>query len=207
MNRFPHVGTRELDASRGATYPCRMAQSSDANAAGKQPAAGQGGEAGPRRAPVYGRYYEDFNVGEVYRHHWGRTMTEAESQLFATWTMNNVPLYFNRVHAERLGHPQTPIHPLLVMNTVFGMTVEDLSEQALAHLGYWNMKFSKWVYPGDTLFASSEVLDKRESGSKADRGIVHVRTTGTNQRGEEVLVYERRILVKKRAAYADAKAT
>src|SRR5438105_2158246 len=97
-----------------------------------------------------------------------------------------------------------PIRPLFVMNVVFGMAVEDLSEQALAHLGYWNMKFPRFVYPGDTLISSSEVLDKRESGSKPDRGIVHVRTTGVNQRGEEVCVYERKILVKKRAAYGGA---
>ena len=87
------------------------------------------------------------------------------------------------------------------MNVVFGMTVEDLSEQALAHLGYWDLRFPRFVYPGDTLVSSSRVLDKRESGSKPDRGIVHVRTTGANQRGEEVCVYERKILVKKRATY------
>jgi len=157
---------------------------------------------GPRRLVTRGRYYEDFQVGEVYRHHWGRTLTQGECQLFATGTMNAVPLYFNEVFAKSLGHPTVPAHPLLVMNVVFGMTVEDLSEQALAHLGYWNLRFPRFVYPGDTLVSSSEVLDKRESGSKADRGIVHVRTTGTNQNGEEVCLYERRILVKKRSVYA-----
>ena len=147
-----------------------------------------------RKVFTRGRYYEDFKVGDVYRHHWGRTLTQAESQLFATATMNAVPLYFNKLHAQALGHEEVPLHPLLVMNTVFGMTVEDLSEQALAHLGYWNLRFPRWVYPGDTLIASSEVLDKRESGSKPDRGIVHVKTTGVNQRSEEVCIYERKIL-------------
>ena len=156
---------------------------------------------GPRRTVQRGRFYEDFRVGDVYRHHWGRTVEAAESQLFATATMNAVPLYFNKLHARALGHGQVPVHPLLVMNVVFGMSVEDLSEQALAHLGYWNMTFPRWVYPGDTLLSSSEVLDKRESGSKPDRGIVHVRTTGVNQRGEAVCIYERRILVKKRSAH------
>ncbi len=154
---------------------------------------------------VRGRFYEDFKVGDVYRHHWGRTLTQAESQLFATATMNAVPLYFNKLHAQALGHEEVPIHPLLVMNVVFGMTVEDLSEQALAHLGYWNVRFLKPVYPGDTLFAESTVLEVRASGSKPDRGIVHVRTAGFNQDGERVLEYERRILVKKREHYlADA---
>ena len=154
-----------------------------------------------RRIPVRGRYYEDFVVGERYRHHWGRTITEGEAALFSTWTMNANPLYFNRVYARSLGHPTAPVNPLLAMNVVFGLSVEDLSEQALAHLGYWAMRFRAPVYPGDTLFSESEVLDKRPSESKADRGIVHVRTTGLNQDGRRVLDYERRILVKKREAY------
>jgi len=69
--------------------------------------------------------------------------------------MNAVPLYFNELFARKLGHQAVPAHPLLVMNVVFGMTVEDLSEQALAHLGYWNLRFPRFVYPGDTLISSS----------------------------------------------------
>jgi len=154
---------------------------------------------GSRKIIQYGRFYEDFEPGAHLDHHWGRTLTQAEAQLFATWTMNASPLYFNEVYARSLGHPTTPVPPLLVMNTVFGMTVEDLSEQAIAHLGYWQMRFPRMVYPQDTLFASSDILGKRPSGSKPDRGIVHVRTVGTNQRGEEVITYERKILVRTRA--------
>jgi len=153
-----------------------------------------------------GRFLEDFEVGAVYPHHWGRTLTEGEATMFTTWTMNANPLYFNRVYAEHNGHKTTPVNPLLVMNVVFGLSVEDLSEQALAHLGYWKMKFHEPVYPGDTLFAESEVLDKRPSESKDDRGIVHVRTLGVNQNGKKVIEYERKILVKKRAAPVEAKA-
>jgi itaconyl-CoA hydratase len=149
-----------------------------------------------------GRYYEDFNLGDTYHHHWGRTLTEGECSLFTTWTMNANPLYFNRAYAQSLGHPRCPVNPLLVMNVVFGMTVEDLSEQALAHLGYWNMVFHKPVYPDQTLFAESTVLDKRLSESKDDRGIVHVKTTGRTEDGTVVLTYERKILVKLKAAYA-----
>lgn len=148
-----------------------------------------------------GRYYEDFAVGATYQHHWGRTLNEGECSLFTTWTLNANPLYFNRVYAQSLGHPSCPANPLLVMNVVFGMTVEDLSEQALAHLGYWNMVFYKHVYAGDTLLAHSTVLDRRLSESKDDRGIVHVRTTGVNDKGETVLVYERKILVKRKTAF------
>lgn len=162
---------------------------------------------GTRRVVQYGRFFEDFQVGDTYRHHWGRTVTDGECSLFTTWTMNANPLYFNKVYAQAHGHRDTPVNPLLVMNVVFGMTVEDLSEQALAHLGYWRMRFGRPVYPGDTLFAESTVLDKRASESKNDRGIVHVRTVGTNQHGEEVISYERKILVKMKAAYpAPAKA-
>src|SRR5207244_3899575 len=147
-----------------------------------------------------GRHYEDLLDGDVYRHHWGRTLTQGECQLFATGTMNAVPLYFNDLFARKLGHPQVPAHRLLVMNVVFGMTVEDLSEQALAHLGYWNMVFHKPVYPGQTLYAESVVLDLRPSESKGDRGIVHARTTGKNELGAVVLTYERKVLVKRRSA-------
>ncbi|MHB8419764.1 MAG: MaoC family dehydratase [Myxococcales bacterium] len=154
-----------------------------------------------RKTPIRGRYYEDFELGARYRHHWGRTLTEGEASLFATWTMNANPLYFNRVYAQSLGHPTTPVSPLFAMNVVFGLSVEDLSEQALAHLGYWAMVFREPVYPGDTLFSESEVLGKRPSESKADRGIVHVRTRGLNQAGRTVLEYERKILVKKREAF------
>lgn len=157
-----------------------------------------------RKVIQRGRFYEDFQEGAVYRHHWGRTLHAGESQLFSTWTMQAGPLYFNKVYAQALGHAEPPIHPLLVMNVVFGLSVEDLSEQALAHLGYWRMRFPTPVYPGDTLFAESKVLSKRPSGSKPDRGIVHVETTGRNQHGEDVLIYERKILVKTRAAYPPA---
>jgi acyl dehydratase len=149
-----------------------------------------------------GRFFEDFEPGALYRHHWGRTLTEAESIQFSTWTMNANPLYFNREHAKALGFPALPIQPLLVLNVIFGLSVEDLSEKAIAHLGYWKMRFLAPVYPGDTLFSESEVLGKRESDSKPDRGIVHVRTRGVNQREEPVLEYERKILVQKRGADA-----
>ncbi|HJZ87427.1 MAG TPA: MaoC family dehydratase [Polyangia bacterium] len=149
-----------------------------------------------------GRYFEDFEVGAVYRHHWGRTITEGENALFSTWTMNVNPIHFNREHARALGYETTPVNQMLVMNVVFGLSVEDLSEKAIAHLGYWKMRFGKPVFPGDTLFSESEVLGKRPSESKDDRGIVHVRTRGYNQREELVIEYERRILVKKRASHA-----
>jgi len=87
-----------------------------------------------------GRYFEDFEPGAVYRHHWGRTITDAENALFSTWTMNVNPIHFNREHARALGYETTPVNPMLVMNVVFGLSVEDLSEKAIAHLGYTIMR-------------------------------------------------------------------
>ena len=151
-----------------------------------------------------GRYLEDFSVGDVYEHHWGRTITDGEAQIFATWTMDFCPLHFTREYARQMGHPTTPVAPLLVLNVVFGMSVEDLSEKAIAHLGYWKVRFGAPVYPGDTLLSQSEVLGIKPSESKADRGVVHVRTRGHNQRGELVLEYERKILVQRRPAKAES---
>lgn len=159
-----------------------------------------------RKVIQRGRFLEDFHPGDIFRHHWGRTLTAGEASLFTTWTMNANPLYFNAVYARHQGYRSCPVNPLLAMNVVFGLSVEDLSEQALAHLGYWNLRFLRPVYPGDTLFSESVVLDVRESSSKPDRGVVHVRTTGRNQDGDRVLEYERKILVKKRSHYPkDAK--
>ncbi len=154
-----------------------------------------------RRVVRYGRFLEDFQPGQVLAHHWGRTITAAEAVQFSTWTGNANPLYFNAEWARRNGYHGMPVNPMLVLNVVFGLSVEDLSEQALAHLGYWNVRFERPVYGGDTLTAESEVLEVRESGSKPDRGVVHVRTRGRNQEGEQVLSYERRILVKRRSHY------
>ena len=158
---------------------------------------------GRRRVVQYGRYFEDFQVGESYRHHWGRTIGAGECSLFTTWTMNANPLYFNQVYARALGHPDTPVNPLLVMNVVFGLTVEDLSEQALAHLGYWRMEFPRPVYPGDTLQAQSIVIGLKENSNR-ETGIVYVRTTGRNQMGDVVLDYVRWVMVRKRDAAAPA---
>src|SRR5581483_9480806 len=104
---FRYDALRHLDGMRHPTYPSVHGAT----------------ERGARRAAQdrrAGRYYEDFKVGDVYPHHWGRTITDGEAQLFATATMNAVPLYFNRLHAQALGHHTPPVHPLLVMNVVFG---------------------------------------------------------------------------------------
>ncbi|HXW85689.1 MAG TPA: MaoC family dehydratase [Candidatus Binataceae bacterium] len=142
-----------------------------------------------------GHYYEDFEVGHLFKHHWGRTINEGDNSLFSTVTMNFNPIYFNREYARSVGYRDIVVNHLLVMNVVFGLSVEDLSERAIAHLGYEKMKFLATVYPGDTLTSESLVLEKRPT-SRPDRGVVKFRTSGYNQRGEKVLEYERPVLIR-----------
>ena len=144
-----------------------------------------------------GHYFEDFEVGHLFKHHWGRTITEGDNSFFSSVTMNFNPIYFNREYSQSLGYKNVVVNHMLVMNVVFALSVEDLSERAIAHLGYEKMKFGETVYPGDTITSESLVLEKRET-SKPDRGVVKFRTTGHNQRGEEVLEYERPVLIRKR---------
>ncbi len=144
-----------------------------------------------------GHYFEDFELGQVFKHHWGRTLTEGDNSLFTSLTMNFNPVYFNREYARSLGYRDVLVNHLLVMNVVFGLSVEDLSERAIAHLGYERLRFIGTVYPGDTLTSESEVLSKRDT-SRADRGVVKFRTSGFNQHDEKVLEYERPVLIRRR---------
>src|SRR5882757_6041995 len=144
-----------------------------------------------------GHYFEDFEIGHLFKHHWGRTITEGDNSFFSSVTMNFNPSYFNREYAQSLGYKNVVVNHMLVMNVVFGLSVEDLSERAIAHLGYEKLKFLATVYPGDTITSESLVLSKRDT-SKPDRGVVKFRTTGHNQRGEKVLEYERPVLIRKR---------
>ncbi|HEY3216189.1 MAG TPA: MaoC family dehydratase [Candidatus Eisenbacteria bacterium] len=147
-----------------------------------------------------GHFFEEFAAGQRYRHHWGRTITEGEAVTFAATTLNANPLYFNAPYAKAHGHPEIPVDPLLAWNVAFGLTVEDLSFKVAGagNLGYPVIRFLRPVYPGDTLYAESEVLATGPWKGANDCGVVHVHTWGLNQHGERVLEYERKILVRKR---------
>lgn len=147
-----------------------------------------------------GCLYEDFTEGRVFEHHWGRTLTTSDALLFNNLTMQYNPIYFNAEYARRLGYDDMVVNPLLVMTTVLGLTVEDLSEAGGPFLGIDDLRFHQVVYAGDTLYARSEVLGRRESQSRPGWGIVEWRTTAVNQRGELVLEYRRRNLSRKRDA-------
>lgn len=142
-----------------------------------------------------GHTYEDFEVGRVFEHHWGRTLNEGDNSLFTTATLAYNPLYFNAEYARAHGHPTVVVNPMLVLCTVVGMSVEDLSEAGGAFLGVNAATFHVPVYPGDTLRARSTVVSARESGSRPNMGIVTWHTEAFNQRDELVLDYQRTNLV------------
>lgn len=146
-----------------------------------------------------GHRYQDFEDGQVFEHHWGRTLTEADNALFATTTLRFTPLYFNAEYAREHGHDGVLLDPLLVLCTVVGLSVEDLSESGGPFLGVDDVVFHQAMSPGDTVTAKSTVVDRRESGSRPQFGIVTWRTEAFNQRDELVVSYQRTNLVAKRS--------
>jgi acyl dehydratase len=147
---------------------------------------------------AYGRFFEDFEVGQVFRHWPGRTIGEADSTWFSLLTMNQHPLHSDAHYAETYTqHKQRVVAGPLVFSIVIGMTVADVSGRAIANLEVDQLRHEKPTFIGDTLYAQSRVLDKHES-RQGDRGVVTVETTGTNQRGETVCSYVRKVLVPRR---------
>ncbi len=144
-----------------------------------------------------GRYWDEFETGMVLRHKWGKTFTRDEAIGFATQTMNYNPLWFNLEYAKARGHPDVVVCPWLVFHVSLGMTVEDVSEQATALLGYGDIEFHKDVYPGDTITAQSRVEELRESGSKPHLGIIRTSIEVHDQQGDTVLTFERTNLIRK----------
>ena len=148
----------------------------------------------PRKWPK-GNKFEQFSVGQEFVHHWGRTLNESDNSLFSTLTLSYNPRYFNAEFARAHGHPGVQVNPMLVFTTVFGLSVEDLSEAGGLFLGVDNLAYGVDVYPGDTLTARSTVTDMRESESRPGAGIITWHTEAHNQRGELVVDYRRTNLV------------
>lgn len=143
------------------------------------------------RRTEHGHVYEDFELGRTFEHHWGRTIRESDNTLFCALTMQYSPLYTNAEYARMLGYQDIPVHSLLLWNLVAGLSVEDLTEGGGPFLGVQDVEYPRPVYPGDTIYASSEVVARRLSDSRPGWGIVTWRTTGRNQRGEVVIRYQR----------------
>lgn len=146
-----------------------------------------------------GRYLEDFRVGDVYRHSQGRTISEADNTWFALLTNNPHQLHSNADYAAGTEFGRPLVVSTLTLAIVTGLSVPDVSQNAIANLGWDEVRLPAPVFAGDTLYAESEVLDVRTSRSRPGQGTVRVRTRGFNQRGETVIEYQRTILVPARA--------
>ena len=144
-----------------------------------------------------GNYFEDFVVGEVIEHSLSKTIFESDNNLFSLLTMNYHPVHTNADYASQQQHGKILVVGTLVFSLVVGLTVPDISGKAIANLDYECINHLAPSFIGDTLYAKTEVLDKRESKSKPDRGIVYVETIGYNQNGTPVIKFRRHVLVKK----------
>jgi acyl dehydratase len=149
-------------------------------------------------AHPYGRYLEEFEVGDVYKHWPAKTVTEADDHLFCLITMNHHPLHINDVYAEQSQQGRNVVVGPLVYSLALGMSVSDVSGKAIANLATEELKHPAPVFHGDTLFCESEVLEKKESRSKPDRGTVKVHTRVLNQDGVLVAEFKRLVLVPRR---------
>jgi itaconyl-CoA hydratase len=148
-----------------------------------------------------GKYYEDLQVGQRFKHTHGRTITEMDNVLFCSLTMNTQPLHINEDFAARSHHGRRIVNGIFTLGLVVGLSVGDLTEGTiLANLGYERVAHPQPVFHGDTIYAETEVLEKRESRSHPQAGVVRLRQTGRNQAGSVVLELERAVLFLKKPA-------
>lgn len=153
-------------------------------------------EVGPHRyRESFGRYFEDFAVGDVYEHRPGKTVAEYDNHMFTLMTMNTHPIHFDHEYAAASEFKRTLVVSPYTLALLMGMSVTDLSQKAIANLGLDEVRFSAPVFVGDTLYAESEVLAKRPSRSRPTQGIVSALTRGLNQRGEIVCSFKRNMLI------------
>jgi len=151
-----------------------------------------------RYRETFGRYYEDFIVGDVYEHRPGRTISETDNTWFTLLTMNTHPLHFDAEYGKASEFGKCIVASPLTLAILVGMSVTDVSQKAIANMGWKDIRMTAPVFAGDTLYGESEVLEKRESKSRPTAGLVTVRTIGKNQDGKIVCEFERTVLVAKR---------
>jgi len=147
---------------------------------------------------ILGLYFEDFEVGQTIKHSLSKTIFESDNNFFSLMTMNHHPVHTNSHYAEKQQHGKPLVVGTLVFSLAVGITVPDISGKAIANLEYQSIKHVNPVFIGDTIYVETTVLEKAESRSKNDRGIVHVASRAINQHGTEVLNFTRKVLVKKR---------
>lgn len=145
-----------------------------------------------------GRFFEDFEEGEVIEHNTSKTIFESDNNLFSLLTMNHHPVHTNIDYAEKNQHGKILVVGTLVFSLVVGFTVPDISGKAIANLGYEDIKHLSPVFINDTLYAKTKVLKCTLSNSKNDRGIIYVETIGYNQLGVNVISFKRNVLLKRK---------
>ena len=151
----------------------------------------------------YGRYLEDFTVGDVYEHRPGRSITETDNTWFTLLTMNQHPLHFDREYGRKSEFGQVLVNSCLTISLVTGMSVSDISQKTVANLGWDKVRLTGPVFIGDTLYAESTVLSIRESKSRPNQGIVTVESVGKKQDGTQVISFERSMLIPRRGHAVD----
>lgn len=156
-------------------------------------------EVGPKRyRETSGLYYEDFEPGDTFEHRPGRTITATDNIWMTLLTMNTQPVHFDAVYAAKTEWKKMLVDSTFTLALLTGMSVRTVSAKVVANLGWDKVKASHPVFAGDTLYAESTVLHKRESKSRPTQGIVTVATRGVNQEGIEVMSFERTMLIYKR---------
>ncbi|HEX3702213.1 MAG TPA: MaoC family dehydratase [Vicinamibacterales bacterium] len=145
-----------------------------------------------------GRVYEDFEVGDVYEHPLGRTILDADNIWFTCLTMNTNPIHFDGEYASQTEFGRRLVNSCFTLSLVTGQSVTDLTQNAVANLGWDNVRLPHPLFEGDTVYARSEVLEARESKSRPKVGLVRVKTTGVNQHGTTIIEFTRTFMVWKR---------
>ncbi len=146
---------------------------------------------------TFGRYFEEFEEGEVIKHWPGRTISETDNSWFSLLTQNQHPVHIDANYAKNTQHGQNLVNGLLVLSIAIGQTVTEISGRAIANLDYESVTHDGPTFHGDTIYTASRILKLRET-SKGDRGVVYVETTVTNQRSEKVMTVRRHVLIPKR---------
>jgi itaconyl-CoA hydratase len=158
-----------------------------------------------RYRETFGRYFEDFKVGDVYEHRPGKTIAEHDNHLFTLMTLNTHPLHFDAEYAKQSEFGRCVVVSSYTLALLIGMSVTDCSQKAIANLGMDEVRFTLPVFVGDTIYAESQVIESRMSRSRPTQGIVRIRTLGKNQRAEVVCSFIRNMLIPTRGHAVDDK--
>jgi itaconyl-CoA hydratase len=145
-----------------------------------------------------GRVFEDFEVGDIYRHSLGRTVLSADNSWFTLLTMNTNPIHFDHAYAAKTEYGRVLVDSTFTLAVVTGQSVADISQNAMANLGWDEVRLPNPLFEGDTLYSQSEVLEKRESKSRPNVGIVRFKSTGFTQEGTVVIEFKRTVMIYKR---------